>query len=537
VSTIGTAFRETVSRFPDADFLVVPAADGRGYCEEGARYSYADTAREVDALCARYRAAGYGHGHRVALALDNRPEHVMHRLALNLLGISCVPVNPDLRPAEVAYLLGHSEAVLVVMLPHHAATVTAAAREAATGVALWDRGSPAPPDARVPPPLAGEPGQESESSLLYTSGTTGRPKGCILSHGYELACGAWYAGLGGLATFRPGAERVYNPLPLYHVNAGVISLLGMMLTGGCQIQPDRFHPRSWWRDVNETRASVIHYLGVVVPMLLNQPGDPLERAHSVRFGFGAGVEPELHAVFEERFGFPLIEVWGMTEMCRVLATNHEPRRRGTRAMGRPRPGLEVEVRDDDDNPVPSGTVGEMVVRYSARDPRRGAFSGYLKDEAATEHAWRGGWFHTGDSVRQDAEGMLYFVDRRKNIIRRSGENIAAAEVEATLQSHPAVEQVAVVAAPDPLREEEVLACIVRFPGPVPDTALARELFDHCSQRLAYYKCPGWIRFVTSLPKTGSQKIQKHRIFADGADPLAAPDLIDLRAAKRRQASR
>ena len=133
--------------------------------------------------------------------------------------------------------------------------------------------------------------------------------------------------------------------------------------------------------------------------------------------------------------------------------------------------------------------------------------------------------------------MLYFVDRRKNIIRRSGENIAAAEVEAALQSHPAVEQVAVVAAPDALREEEVLACVVRFPGPAPDTALARELFDHCRQRLAYYKCPGWIRFVTSLPKTGSQKIQKHRIFADGADPLAAPGLIDLRAAKRRQASR
>ena len=537
MSTIGAAFRETVSRYPDADFLVVPAAGGRGYCEEGARYSYAGMAREVDALCARYRAAGYGHGHRVALALDNRPEHVMHRLALNRLGMSCVPVNPDLRPGEVAYLLAHSEAVLAVMLPHHAATVTTAAREAATGVGFWDTCSPAPPDARVPAPLSGEPGEASESSLLYTSGTTGQPKGCILSHGYELACGAWYAELGGLSTFRPGEERVYNPLPLYHVNAGVISLLGMMLTGGCQIQPDRFHPRSWWREVTETRASVIHYLGVVAPMLLNQPEDPLERAHSVRFGFGAGVEPELHAVFEERFGFPLIEVWGMTEMCRVLATNHEPRRRGTRAMGRPRPGLEVEVRDDDDNPVPPGTVGEMVVRHSAADPRRGAFSGYLKDEDETEHAWRGGWFHTGDSVRQDADGMLYFVDRRKNIIRRSGENIAAAEVEAALQSHPAVEQVAVVAVPDALREEEVLACVVRFPGPAPDTALARELFDHCSRRLAYYKCPGWIRFVTSLPKTGSQKIQKHRIFADGADPLAAPDLIDLRAAKRRQASR
>ena len=531
--TIADAFGRTVDRFPRNDFLIVPASPGRGYCEEGMTLSYAESARRVDAVRESYRAAGYGHGHRIALALDNRPDHVIHRLALNSLGISCVPVNPDYRPAELAYLLTHSDAVLIVHLPHHEATVAAAVRETANPIARWSPDSHPPPEAHVPPPRADAPTAESESSLLYTSGTTGLPKGCMLSHGYEIACGAWYAELGGLSAIRPGRERVYNPLPLYHVNAGIVSLFGMMLTGGCQIQPDRFHPRTWWRDVSETRASMIHYLGVVAPMLLNQPRDPLERAHSVRFGLGAGVEPELHGVFEERFGFPLIELWGMTEMCRVLAANQEPRRRGTRAMGRPRPGLQVEVRDDDDRPVALGTVGEMVVRHSAEDPRKGAFSGYLKDEQATEHAWRGGWFHTGDSVRQGEDGMLYFVDRKKNIIRRSGENIAAAEVEAALQVHPDVEQVAVIAAPDAIREEEVLACIVRVPGRASDAELAQALFRHCSARLAYFKCPGWVRFVEDLPKTGSQKIQKHRIFPDGTSPLSVPGLVDLRGLKRR----
>jgi len=305
------------------------------------------------------------------------------------------------------------------------------------------------------------------------------------------------------------------------------------LIGGCQIQPDRFHPRSWWRDVVATRASVIHYLGVVAPMLLNQPYDPLERGHNVRFGWGAGIEPDLHQVFEERFGFPMVELWGMTEMCRVLRADHEPRKRGTRAMGRAVPGLDVEVRDENDAPLPDGEPGEMVVRFSKDNPRLGAFSGYLKDHAATEEAWRGGWFHTGDTVYRAEDGMLHFVDRKKNIIRRSGENIAAAEVEAVLQVRDEVAQVAVLAVPDDVREEEVLACIVLVDGVRPGDTLARALFDHCNQRMAYFKPPGWIMFVEDLPKTGSQKIQKHRIFEPDTDPLMAPGMIDLRHHKRR----
>jgi crotonobetaine/carnitine-CoA ligase len=448
--------------------------------------------------------------------------------------VSCVPINPDYRPAEIAYLLEHSEAELLVCVETRITQVEAGMAELSARPGLYrpELSDDIPP-ARTPPPLDGPPSPASEASLLYTSGTTGRPKGCILSHDYELSTGHWYATRGGLMSFRPEGERLYNPLPLYHVNSGTITCLAMMLTGGCQIQPDRFSPSEWWREVAQTEASIVHYLGVVGPMLLNQPDNDWEHRHQVRIGAGAGMEPQLHSVFEARFGFPMVELWGMTEMVRVLADCHEPRCVGTRAMGRPMPGLDAMVVDENDKELPRGEVGEMVVRHSAETPRKWAFSGYLKDEAATEEGWRGGWFHTGDGVRQDESGMLYFVDRRKNIIRRSGENIAAAEVEAVLQTNDAVQQVAVMAAPDEVREEEVMACLVLMPGHEASAELARQLFDECFDKLAYFKAPGWMMFLEDLPKTGSQKIQKHRIFEAGSDPRSADGVLDFRDLKKR----
>jgi crotonobetaine/carnitine-CoA ligase len=253
----------------------------------------------------------------------------------------------------------------------------------------------------------------------------------------------------------------------------------------------------------------------------------------VKFGVGAGVEPELHEAFEKRFGFPLIEAWGMTETGRVTMVNREPRMIHTRAFGRPVRGLEAKVVDDHDREVPRGTEGELLVRWGGPEgPRHGFFAGYLKDDRATEEAWRGGWFHTGDVVRQDGDGMLYFVDRKKNIIRRSGENIAAAEIEAVLQAHDDVAQVAVVAAPDEVREEEVMACVVPMPGVTGDAALAERLFEWCMARLAYFKAPGWVLFLPSLPTTGTQKVQKTQLFPRGEDPRRRPGAIDLRDRKR-----
>lgn len=537
-ATIGGVLREAAAAFGDSPLLVAPPNPTRAYNPEGHTITYAQAAQAVQGLMERYRAAGYGLGHRVALLLENRLEHMLHKLAMNALGICCVPVNPDYRPRELAYLIDHARIDLAVVLQSRLADWQAGASEAAwrTHAVVFEQFETALPAAPTPA-TSWVPEADTPASILYTSGTTGWPKGCVLSHRYELAAGAYYATRGGLVDFRPEGERIYNPLPLFHVNASILSFYAALLTGSCQIQTDRFQPTRWWSEVRETRATVVHYLGVIVQMLCVQPPSPADRDHCVRFGMGAGVEPQLHAAFEERFGFPLLELWGMTENVRILVDCQPPRQVGTRAFGRATPGIEVRVVDDAGHDVQGGMPGEMLIRHSAATPRKDFFSGYLDDPAATESAWHGGWFHTGDVVTRDATGMLHFVERRKNIIRRSGENIAAAEVEAWLLTHPDVELAAVMAVPDDIREEEVLACIVLKPHArtAPDAqAQLRSLFTHCEAGLAYFKAPGWVWFSDQIPTTGTQKIQKHSIFGAGVDPRTLPGMHDLRAWKKRQ---
>jgi len=184
--------------------------------------------------------------------------------------------------------------------------------------------------------------------------------------------------------------------------------------------------------------------------------------------------------------------------------------------------------------VPVGEPGEMLIRARGPDPRRGFFSGYFKDPAATEAAWAGGWFHTGDVLRRDAEGRLYFAERKKSIIRRSGENIAPAEVELVLFQCPLVRNVAVIAAADPVRGEEVMACVEPAAGVPASRETAEALFAFCSERLAYYKAPGYVAFFDALPTTSTQKVQKAGLAALGRDPQSHENLIDLRDRKRRR---
>ncbi len=536
-ATIGATFAACARRFALAPFLAVPANPARAYHPAGHEISYAEAAAAVLALQARYASAGYGLGHRVALLLENRLEHLLHKLAMNALGVCCVPLNGDHRPREMAYVLDHAKVDLVIVVEPLQPLLQAALAAATHRPAVVGLDDPMAWAAPAVPATSTAPTPDTPASVLYTSGTTGRPKGCVLSHRYELESGRWYATAGGLASFLDGGDRLYNPLPLFHVNASIFSFYCVMLRGNCQVQTDRFSPTRWWAEVAESRATVVHYLGVVVPMLLGQPPGPQDRAHGVRFAIGAGVDPQRHAEFEQRFGFPLVEIWGMTEMVRAIIDSEPPREVGTRAFGRPRPGLDVCIVDDAGHDLPDGTPGELLVRHSPATPRRDFFSGYLDDTAATEQAWRGGWFHTGDIVTRAADGLLRFVDRRKNIIRRSGENIAAAEVEAVLQTHPLVEQAAVLAVPDEVREEEVLACVVlRAEGRRDPAAAVQALWDHCQAELAYYKAPGWLWLTGQIPTTSTQKVQKHQIFEPGIDPRALPGMLDLRARKRRSAA-
>ncbi|MCW5774687.1 MAG: AMP-binding protein [Rhodospirillaceae bacterium] len=497
--------------------------------------TYGEAAARVEALAALYRAAGYGAGHRVALLLYNRPEHFLHLLALNSLGVGIVPVNPDYAPDEMLYQLEHSEADLAVSVPNRVADLEAVARRRAKPLPVVDAFDL---PARLPSPATqaagGTLGPATEAALFYTSGTTGRPKGCIIANSYFLNVGNQYARFGGLIAIRPGEDRILNPLPTFHQNCGAVTFSMALLTGNCLVTADRFHARSWWKDVAATRATVIHYLGIMVPALLNQPETPEETQHALRFGFGAGVDSAGRARFEQRFRIPIVEGWAMTETGNFFKDAFEPRQTDRRAIGKPNAWMEGRIVDEQDREVPRGTPGELTVRAPGADPRRGFYSGYLKDPAATDIAWRGGWFHTGDTCLQQEDGMIVFLDRKKNIIRRSGENIAAAEVEACLQTHPAVERSAVLAVPDEMREEEVMACVVLKPGHAADAATAAALTDFALEKLAYYKAPGWVMFRDSVPLTSTQKVQKTQLFPPGTDPRKLQGAFDLRERKKHQ---
>ena len=528
------AFATTATAYPDNAFLCIPAKGDRDYCPAGAEFTYRQALERIEVLLALYSASGVGHGHRVALLLGNRPEHFFHLFALNALGASVVPLNPDNTPDEMFYALSHSEADLAFSAGSRMADLAAVAARREQPLPVYSA-EELPPRLAEPahPARADAPGRSTEAALLYTSGTTGRPKGCMISNEYFLTSGSWYLARGGRLAFTLGAERLFNPFPVFHMNSGVLSLMAVTLSASCLISACRFHPKSWWQDLVATRATAVHYMGVIPPILFKQAPVPEEKQHRVKFGLGASVDPTLHGAFEERFGFPMVEVWGMTETGRILADHLEPRQITTRAIGKPSDGLEVKIADDQDRPVPPGEPGQLLVRFAGDNPRKGFFSGYLKEPTATEEAWRGGWFHTGDVVRQAPDGMLHFVDRRKNIVRRSGENISAAEVEEAIITHPSVNTVAVLPIEDELREEEVMACVVLSPDAAADSATARAIFEHCREQLAYYKTPGWIVFRETLPVTTTTKIQKGLIFRPDEDPKTCAGSFDLRQEKRR----
>ncbi|KWT98919.1 MULTISPECIES: AMP-binding protein [unclassified Variovorax] len=538
-TTVHQCFAATAVRTPDAEFLFTESVTAEAYGIAPGAIRWGEAAAEVERLRRAYSAAGWGHGHRVGLLLENRPAFLLHWFALNALGASVVPINADMRSAELAYLIGHSEIGLAVTLPERAADLRAAAAQAGVAFQTMQPDDVVPPAGTAPPRPHEAIGLDTECALLYTSGTTGRPKGCILGNAYFLRAGEWYAALDGVCAVRPDAERVITPLPLNHMNAMAFSTMVVLVAGGCLVQLDRFHPKSWLASARESRATIVHYLGVMPAMLLAAPESAADKDHAIRWGFGAGVDRKNHAPFEARFGFPLVEAWAMTETGAgaCIMANREPRQVGTSCFGRQQDYVEVRLLDDEGRDVPADTPGELLVRSSGTDPRRYFFSGYLKDEDATREAWAGGWFHTGDLVRRDAEGNFFFVDRKKNVIRRSGENISAVEVESVLNQHPAVKTSAVAATPDAVRGDEVLACIVLRDGVNASERerIAGSIVEHALAQLAYYKAPGYVAFVDALPLTASQKIQRGQLRELAQALPGQPHCVDTRAMKKRQA--
>jgi acyl-CoA synthetase (AMP-forming)/AMP-acid ligase II len=550
--TVAAGFADSAKHFPDHPVIDVLPETAEIYGIAAGSMSYAALSERVYYLYDAYYSAGYLHGDRVGLLLENRPVFLEHWLALNTLGVSVVPISAEMRVAELSYLIAHSEIVLAVALPsHHSLLHEAALREGldlnviAMGEAIPARpvrSSQAERDAASATRL---PGLNTECALLYTSGTTGRPKGCVLSNEYFLFAGGWYLDLGGLCTINEGSERLITPLPLNHMNAMACSTMAMLLSGGCVVLVDRFHPKTWWKSVRESRATVLHYLGVMPSMLMLDDPCPEDRLHQVRFGFGAGVDKRLHQPFEERFGFPLIEGWAMTEtgVAACIIAHQEPRFIGSSCFGKPSEHVEVRIVNDEESDVAQGEHGQLLVRRVGANPSLGFFDHYLKDPDATAEAWAGGWFHTGDVVQADELGYLHFIDRKKNVIRRSGENISAVEVETVLRRHPAVKDVAVAATPDQVRGDEVLACVVlkdefKFDPQEslePLQVLARALAQHCLNELAYFKAPGWVAFVPSLPLTLTQKVQRGELKALAMSLPGQANCFDTTSLKKREA--
>jgi acyl-CoA synthetase (AMP-forming)/AMP-acid ligase II len=529
--TVFKAFAETAARWPARGFLNVLPETAQIYGIEAGEISYEQARDMVVRHADDIAAAGYREGQRVMLLMENRPAYFIWWLALNKLGISVVPVNPDLRAAELAYMIGHAEPVLAIATGDRQGALAAAAVAAGIMMPVICAGDllPVPRDDSC---VAAREG-DAEAALLYTSGTTGQPKGCILTNGYFMEAGRWYSAAGGICALGTQGERMITPLPVFHMNAMAYSFMAMIAVGGCLTVLDRFHPRTWWASVRDSGATCLHYLGVMPSMLMAAVPSDRNRAHGVRFGFGAGINPDLHEAFEARFGFPLVEAWAMTETGAggVICANRAPRHVGRSCIGAPDASVAVRLVDD---AGAEAEQGELLIRHAGDDPRRGFFAGYFKNDAATEEAWEGGWFHTGDIVRRASDGTMYFVDRKKNIIRRSGENIAAVEVEAVLARHPEIAGIAVAAVPDDMRGDEVFACVVVKGEKT--AALAEEITRWCLTQLAYYKAPGYIAFVEELPVTSTQKLQRAQLKARALELLEHPHTVDTRHLKKRTAA-
>ncbi len=527
--SVADVFRQVVTRWGGRPFLHVLPETAAAYGLAPGELSYGEAGLAVNRLVEQYRALG---GQRVGLMLDNRPDFFLHWLALNACGASVVPLNAELRPGELDYLVAHSGLRIAVCADQHFPVMAAASERAADPLLIRTTSSSIEP---LPRGGGAASTSDAECALLYTSGTTGRPKGCVLTNDYFLRAGAWYNAVGGLAAICPGLDRLLTPLPMTHMNAMAYSTMAMIMSGGCIIPLDRFHPRTWWDSVRQSGATIVHYLGVVPSMLLALPEDERDRRHAVRFGFGAGVDRQHHAVFEQRFAIPLLEAWAMTETGAgaVVIASHEPRHVGTACFGRPSPAVEVRVVDEAGALVADGQPGEMLVRAAGPDPRAGFFSEYLHDLAATAEAWAGGWFHTGDVVRRLPAGELVFVDRRKNVIRRSGENISAVEVESVLRRHPAVREVACAAIPDSLRGEEVLACVVPATSVTAPDSTAAAIVHAALEELSYFKVPGFVAFVDALPLTATNKVQRGVLKTLAAGLVGTEACIDTRMLKTR----
>lgn len=458
------------------------------------------------------RAEGLRAGDRVHVHLGNRPAFYDLWFGAAIAGTVIVPTNPLATADELRYVIDHAACALSITQPDLVGQVVEARAGAANGVFVADlEGGDVPHGARsLSSALQSlEPSEAAEFesvdgsaplAILYTSGTTSRPKGVIVTHAAYIHVGDVVAGH---LRLRPD-DRQLIVLPLFHGNAQYYSTMSALVTGASIALVDRFSASRWSSQATVLGATVASLFAAPIRMILAQPPSPDDRAHALRVTlFAQNVTTAQLEAFEERFGSPLAQLYGMTETVVPPLMNPVYGERRNMTIGRPVLSARVRVVTPEGRDAGPGEVGELWV---AGEPGRTLMAGYLDDPEATAAVLADGWLRTGDSVTVDAESYFAFVDRRKDLIKRAGENVSTGEVERVLESHPAVFEAAVIGVPDDMRDEAVKAVVVLKDG---STVAEKELIAWCGERLARFKVPSIVEVVESLPRTSVGKIQKH----------------------------
>ncbi|VWX55878.1 ATP-dependent acyl-CoA ligase [Burkholderiales bacterium 8X] len=500
----------------------------------GRSWTHADPMRAASRMAARLAACGVKQGDRIALMSGNRIEFLETFLGAGWLGASTVPINTASMGPQIAYFLANSGATLLVIEAGFVERLAAAdlsgsqLREvwvigadgeaqapggsvAARGIDSLEGvliaaypfaavGTEAEAEAEAIEPYDAKPGDPL--AIMYTSGTTGPAKGVMCPHAQYYWWGINSADVLGVG----GDDVLCTTLPLFHINA--LNTFAQAALTGCRVVfESRFSASGFWASMRDSGATVVYLLGAMVPILLAQPVVAGEREHRVRVGLGPGVPAAAAATFLERTGVRLLEGYGSTETNFAIATRPDSPRAGV--MGWLRAGFEARVANDDDDALPDGTAGELLLR--ADEPYAFA-SGYLGMPEKTIEAWRNLWFHTGDRVVRDADGAFRFIDRIKDAIRRRGENISSFEVEQVLLSHPSVAACAVYPVGSELAEDEVMAALVAREGQALDPV---ELIGFCESRLPYFALPRYVDLLPDLPRTENGKVQKYKLRERG----------------------
>jgi carnitine-CoA ligase len=482
---------------------------------DGRVLTWRAAAERVRTMAAGLARLDVRQGEHVLSWLPTGEDSILLMLAVNHLGAVFVPLNLAYRGRLLGHAIGLSDARLIVA---HAdlvdrlsevetatleAIVVLGGNAAAPGhLVAHGPAALAPADA-TPPELERPIEPWDTQTVIFTSGTTGPSKAVLSSY-----CQAWSMTGPESWPFITGDDRYFMTMPMFHVGGtGLVNCMAIR-AGSLAVVP-QFDTERFWPMVKDSGATVVFLLGAMASFLWKRPPGPEDRDHALKLAFMVPLVDDV-AGFAARFGIDVRTVFNMTEINNPIVSDPQPEGRGF--CGRVRPGCEARLVDGNDVEVPRGAVGEMILRTA----RPWAMNhGYHRNPEATARAWRNGWFHTGDAFRQDADGNYFYVDRVKDAIRRRGENISSYEVEIELLAHPAVREAAAVAVPSEHGEDEVMAVLSLLPGAALDPA---DLIAFLQPRLPHFMIPRYVRILPDLPKTPTQKAEKHRLRDAGITP-------------------